>query len=145
MPTPTPDADLATRLAAGLTSALGAGYVYGTTGANIFRGPPRKPGNGIPVKAMFCLATGGPVPQQYTTDGSTSEVRYTSVQVTIRGDVEAFGAGQTLARACRDALHKSTISGYFNVEVRESEPTFIGVDDQESPRWTINVSMWAQV
>lgn len=139
MPAPTPDGDLVTRIVAG----LGAGY---TDGTNVFRGAPRKPGNGVPRKAIFCLASGGPRPEQYTQGaGTTSEIRYTSVQVYVRGDVNDFATGQTLARDTRDAVHKATVSGYVNVEVNESEPTFLGVDDQECPRWSLNVTMWREV
>ena len=139
MPAPTPDADLATKIA----TALGAGYTVGT---NIFVGAPRKIGDGVPHLAIFCNSTGGPSPYQFTPGaGSVSQISYYGVQVFMRGNVEAFLAGQTIVRAIRDGVHKATVSGYINCEVVESDPNFIGEDDLEHPMWTLNVKMWREV
>ena len=129
----TPDVDVAARLV-----AAGIGLTLGT---NLFRGKERPPAApGIPHKAVFCLASGGAGPQAYA-DGTALQLRYPSVQVFVRSDPNDFAAGQTLARAVRDALHHATVAGYVNVEVVESEPNYLSEDEQGHHLWTVNVDL----
>lgn len=127
-----PDADVRTRLL-----AQGAGTQY-----DVFMGPVRDPdpSKGIPDEATFCLANGGREPMPFLQDGNPC-YRWSSVQVRVRSAQNQFAAGQTRARAVREALHISAISGYVAVRVRESEPLYLGQDESGHHHWSVNVEM----
>ena len=131
-----PDGDIVTALAAagiGLTAAV-----------NLFRGMPMPVQSGVPDKAVFVIAGGGPAPQSYS--GSTVERRYSAVKVMVRSDPSgvpgAFAAGQTLARSVRNVLHHILIAGYIDVRVNESEPIPLPADEQGRHMWSINGELW---
>jgi hypothetical protein len=136
MPTDlTPDAAVATHLA-----ASGLLLVVGT---NLFRGPVRPVSTGVPAKAAFVLATGGPGPVPFIDAAVNGDTYYFDVQVRIRGEREAFATTRTLARGVRNALHRASISGYLSALVTESEPAYLGPDDSERPEFSVNVRLIA--
>lgn len=136
MPTSlTPDAAVVTRLA-----AAGLGL---TSGTNLFRGPVRPVGNGVPAKAVFCLAAGGPAPVPYIDAAAFGDTYYFDVQVRVRGDRESFAATRSLARSIRNALHRASLSGYLSTVVTESEPISLGFDGSERPEFALNVRLVA--
>jgi hypothetical protein len=126
------DEDVVTELA-----ASGLGLVSGT---NLFTGPERSVGDGIPDQAVFVLATGGAPPAPFI-DGSGVDYCWSTVQITVRSAVRSFHSGQALARSVRNAIHEASISGYVDVRAREAEPNYLGADEQEMHTWTINVEM----
>jgi len=64
-----------------------------------------------------------------------------NVQVKIRSNPKEFEEGQDLARACRDVLHAKTVSGYWNIEALQSEPIYLGEDETNRHRWSINFQL----
>lgn len=126
------DADIATRLQA-------AGV--GTVGTDIFRGGMRTPSANIPQASIFVLPTGGVGPEPLVNAGATDYTRPT-VQVLIRGNVGSYITTQTTAQSVLDALHKSTISGYFQVLARTPQPLYLGLDDTEHPMFSVNVQLF---
>jgi hypothetical protein len=115
-----------------------------TLGTNLFQGPVRPPSSSVPHKAVFCLATGGPAPLMHTQGNNGPDVKRASVQVRIRGDVNSFAAGQTLARSVWTALQRATFAGYMSIACRESEPVYLGVDNTEHHEWSVNVETWRE-
>ena len=136
MPTSlTPDAAVVTHLA-----AAGLGL---TAGTNLFRGPVRPVGNGVPDKAVFCLETGGAPPVPYINAASHGDTWTFDIQVRVRGDREAFATTRNLARSIRNTHHRATISGYLSVTATESAPRPMGFDGGERPEFSLNVKLVA--
>ena len=132
----TPDIDLATHIGTNV-GAL-------TLGTNILAGPVRAVGTGVPDLCVFATATGGSAPEPFIYGGSGNEQRYHQLLVRIRSAPRAFEAGQTLARSVRDAVHHTTVAGYIDVEVRETDPVYLGVDDKGHHDWTVGVEMYSE-
>jgi hypothetical protein len=134
----TPDSAVATAL----NTAVGAL----TLGTNLFRGPIRPDEvNSIPTLSAFCLADSGPEPLDYLQGGAhTPQLKTFWVNVYIRSNAHEYEAGQTLARACRDALHDSPPSGYFASRVTSSEPFYLGMDEHGSHLFSITVRLMIQ-
>ena len=121
-----------------LADVLAAASIGLTKGMNLFRGPPRAAGGGIPHQAVFVLAWGGPSPIPLH-DGSKRDLIMSRVQITVRGAPEKFDDGQTLARAVKKALHEKPPSGYIDVTVQESEPLYLKQDEYGHHEWVINI------
>ncbi len=132
MPAAEPDAIVATRLAA----ELGSPWVVGT---NVFRGPMRPVGTGVPELALFALATGGPAPEPYLGGADAGDLSRKAVQVTVRGTPRSRAAAATLARAVRDALHKAPLTGYVECLAQQSEPNYVHQDEGDRSIFTVNV------
>lgn len=126
-----------------LATYIGAQHASLDLAVNIFDGPMRAVSDAVPAKAVFCLAGGGPPPEPYM-DGTAIEERFLRCQIMVRGlpgegDV---GATQTLAREVLALAHRAPLSGYIDVYVEESQPNYLGPDDDEHPLWSINVAAW---
>lgn len=117
---------------------VAAGVV--TKGSTGFMGPVRRPNGAVPSKAMFALVTGGRAPIEFM-DAASGSQKYSTVQVRVRGNAGQFQDGQTFARAAWTALHAQSLSGFISCLVRESEPVFLGFDENECPEWTLNVEL----
>jgi hypothetical protein len=130
MPT-TPDTDVADVLATLSTW---------TKGTNLFMGPERAPDVNIPHLACFVLATGGAGPMPYA-DGTTTNLRYSMVQVTVRSAVRGFAAGQTLAREIRDKMHITPPTGYLECRTVQTEPVYVGETEEGSHLFTVNLEL----
>ena len=120
------------------TQILAAGV---SNGSSIFIGNVRKPGNGIPEKAIFITQTGGYAPNEFLGAGAFGPYRRVTVQVRVRGEVHDFQVGRDLANSTWDALQAPTISGYVRVVNLQSAPAYAGLDDTEHPEWFFNVLM----
>jgi hypothetical protein len=128
-----PDQDLADLIAANV-----AGLVVGE---NVFAGPPREPGPGIPSAAVFCSPSGTGTIGAVLGRGNV-DVRRPAVQVFVRGDVGEMSEAEDLAREIRDAIHKQTeVEGYLAFAVREPDPVFVESDDSEHPLFVMNVEV----
>jgi hypothetical protein len=113
----------------------------GTTlaaGTNLFSGPPRPHGSGIPLgPVVFCLATGGAASEPYL--GTNKDLNHETVQITVRSKNDKFADGLALARACRAALHKKQPSGFIDTQVREPDAVHIGLDGNDCHLFVLNV------
>lgn len=128
---PTPDSDLATKLATALSL---------TVNTNVFAGPVRPVGARVPAKAIFCLAGGGLPPIPFL--GTSTDVRQSAVQVRIRTAVaDGYGTGLTFARSVLTACQRASVSGYVTALVSDSEPAYLGQDDLGNFEWSLNVRM----
>lgn len=122
-----PTQDVATHLAsAGLSL---------TVGTNLFMGPVRAAGDGIPQAAVFVHGQGGDAPEPYQgASGSTWEVE---VEVTIRSEPKDFTGGRTRARAILQAIHLASLSGYYSVRSEDAEPDYLEQDDAGCHEWAV--------
>jgi hypothetical protein len=112
-----------------------AGFTYLT---NVFDGPVR-PVPAAPAKAVFVLATGGPPPEARI--GETQADRFPALQIRTRGDKNDFAGGLADARAVRDAVHYAPLAGWVDVRVQETEPNYLGEDNNGHPEWSVNAEL----
>lgn len=130
--------------AADMVTYLDANVGALTAGTNLFEGPVRAVGTGVPDEAVFCIVTGGPAPEPFINAGNVVEERVHSLLLRVRSEPGEFNSGQTLARSVRDAAHRASISGYLDVSIRECDPAYLGSDDEERHNWSIGVDMEVQ-
>jgi len=122
-------------LAAAIDTALAAF----TLGTNLYTGPER-PTDKSPSRCIFVLPTGG-LPARHYRSATGAEVRYPRAQVLVRSERGKFDQGKDDARAAYAALHRQPPAGYIEVEVLESEPSYIGTRESGEHRWTFNVQV----
>jgi len=117
----------------------------GTVGATIFQVPEQPEDEIYPAAAIFCVVYAG---EQDDDVGDLPHGVYKpKAQITVRGaqTPDAWATGEAKARAARDALHSASLGGsYISCRVLNG-PNFIGKNDQDQPRWTINVAIRAAV
>ena len=130
-----PDIAVAQTIDAVATSPLSA-YTLGT---NLFAGPVRPVSTVIPHRAIFVLTYGGPAPLDKFSGVS---IQRHSVQVMLRGNADAFSVAQADAKACRDALHLGTVTGYMRCAALQ--PVYLGLDDNEHPLFSLNLELWRE-
>ena len=107
-------------------------------GTNLFRGPIRAVGGNIPAQSVFALTMGGQTPRQYHEAKSTIIAR---VLVYVRANVNAFEAGEDLARAVLTKLHRNVPAGYIDCLADVAEPEYAGDQNTEQPHWIIPLSL----
>ena len=129
----TPDLDIANRLQA-------AGV--GTVGTNIFTGGLRAPSSVIPAAALFVLPTGGTGPSPLLEGSTGRDYSIPSIQILVRGNVGTYITTRTTAQSALDEVHKSTVSGYFQVLARTPQPLYLGQDETEHPMFSVNVQLF---
>lgn len=107
--------------------------------------------DGIPHKAVFVTAQSG-LPSRYirgSTHGSLDE-RHPVVNIKIRSSSKgvrtAFRDGQALARKVFEALQYSPPnSNYCDCVAVNSQPAYIGLDDDGHHEWMVNVELTVDV
>lgn len=139
-----PAHDLATLLAGTITlpNPPGGGPVTLTyaAGGNLLVGPVRAVGESIVQPAVFVLQNGGRAPQPYMGQGESWHV--TRVQVTIRSGINGFAEGEALARALHVRAHAKDLgASYTFCLAAESDPLYLGTDDDNAHRWAFNVDV----
>lgn len=109
--------------------------------ANLFSGPEQPPGPYIPHAAVFCVGYGGSYP--ITLLGVSQDIRGFDVQVLVRGEPDNYANAQSLAYTLWQSLQRVTApsAGYIDVLCKQSGPIYLGQDDTEHPRFTINVQL----
>lgn len=130
----TPDTDIVNHL----DSALGTL----TKGTNLFRGPVRPVSSYIPGEAVFCLSVVGFRPLAII--GQTLSNYSKQVQIRIRSDKNDYAGGYTLAKSILTTLHFASVTGdnYYDVRVREDEPGYLGVNEDDYHEWSLNVELF---
>lgn len=115
-------------------------------GENLFRGPVRDADErqgGVPDCAVFVLVTGGPEPVRCVNGNQGPRLLYETLQVFVRSDVQSaeksFAEGQDLARNVWNALEAANATDFIKFDAQQSGPIYIGVDDTEHHRWSINI------
>ena len=126
--------------AALVTAAIGF-----TAGTNLFDGPEKPQGTGVPNEAAFVTPYGGPAPEPFLS--GADEQRYPQVQVFYRSDPDDYAGGETTARAIYGALHHQSIpravgGTYTNCRALQGAPIPLGIDEHRRHRWSINVELW---
>lgn len=105
-------------------------------GTVVFNGPIRE----TPARAVFCLAYGGPPPDDIVGNPSQS-YRYPQVLVRVRDAQGNFRSGETLARQVFNAIHLAQVSGYLDCRVIESHPLHLGKNDHGQEEWSFTVQL----
>lgn len=111
-------------------------------GCNLFHGPVRGVSDFIPARSVFCLVTGGPEPSDCHDDDKY--ISFPQVQVRVRSDRQDYDNGVELARAITEILHNSApteITNFIDARTVDSEPNYLGEDEDGHPEWSINVQL----
>ena len=108
-----------------------------TLGTNCFYGPVTPD----PSKGVWIFPTGGTPVTRFL--GETENEKHTMIQVRTRSDKQDFDGGLVLARSVSDviigAIHDATFAAYLDLFVLQSDPLYLGQDDQGLPEWSQNV------
>lgn len=128
-----------------LVSTLNTEVAWLTTGTNLFSGPVRPVrATYMPGRAVFVFPSGGQEPQAFL--GESVCMRKSSVIIRTRGNhsstADAYKTALSDARDVRDAVHFASIAGYFDIRVDQTEPIYIGEDENGHPEFSINVTVW---
>jgi hypothetical protein len=112
---------------------------YGT-GGNLLLGPVRSfKEAGIEQLAVFVIQSGGQQPLPYM--GQDEGWHVSRVQVTVRSELHSFAAGEALARALHARANRNTPPGYTYCLAAESDPSYLGTDDDGSHRFVFNLNV----
>ena len=138
-----PNIDLATALDTFVATTPSPNITL-TLDTNLFAGPVRPPGDGIPEQCVFVNHTGGALIDTFRDSAPT---RVASVQVRVRGNPDDFATAEALARDVWARIHNLTVTSvagalpYMVVLNLDGEPNNLGQDDKEHWEFSINVEM----
>lgn len=120
-------------------AALLSGLVSGDTtlalGTNLFTGPTRPHGRGVPVGPVVFVLAGAEVREPYL--GTDTDFCRENVQVTVRGKPDTHAVTLTLARAVLTTVHKAQPSGFVDVLLANGIND-LGTDGNGCPVFTLN-------
>lgn len=128
-------------LASYLAIQLGSPWALGT---NLFNGPVRPAGRGVPMRAIFVLPTGGPGSTLYREDSTLEQMFEGTIQIRIRSAHEDYAGGVQLALDVRTELHCQPPSGWNDLRIRESLPNYLGPDATGCHEWSLNAVAWIE-
>jgi hypothetical protein len=128
----------ATLPAAAVVALLSGGNGL-TAGTNLFSCAELPPDATVPHKAVFAVEYGGPAPAPLL--GVSKDVRSIYVQVLVRGEPDDVDVTRTLAFAVWVSLQRAAPNGYIDCLCNQSAPTYLGKDDTEHPRFSINLQL----
>ena len=112
-----------------------------TANANAFSGPEQPPGTYVPNAAVFVNLYGGAYP--VTLLGVSQDIRAFDVQVLVRGNVDNVDTTRALAWSIWTELQRKLApsTGYIDILCKQSAPIYLGQDDTEHVRFSINTSL----
>jgi hypothetical protein len=91
-------------------------------------------------KACFVILDGGILPQSFI--GESRVVRFASVQTMVRADRHDYDGGLDDARELHDTIKYAALTDYIDVRVDESEPLYLGEDEDGQSEWSIRATLW---
>lgn len=116
-----------------------AGFNGLAHGTNLFGGPPRPAGTGVPLAAVFVLPSGGRPREGYV--GQAVDLKPDWVEVTVRGEPNGYESSRAMARAVMDRLHHAQVDGVVWLKVDQSAPEYVSEDDSGSHEWEFIVEV----
>lgn len=128
----------ATLPAAAVVALLSGGNGL-TAGTNLFACAELPPDATVPHKAVFAAEYGGTSPMPLL--GVGKDVRAFYVQVLVRGEPDTEDVTRTLAFAVWNSLQKTAPNGYIDCMCNQSGPVYLGKDDTEHPKFSINLQL----
>lgn len=111
-------------------------------GTNLFEGPERPALGDTVCACVFVMQTGGSGPEDEL--GSGWSLCRHNVQIRVRGAHQSYAAGRDLARAVLKAAHQATVVGFLGTFALQSDPMYLGEDEQGHHHWSFHVRMDAQ-
>jgi hypothetical protein len=128
----------ATLPAAAVVALLSGGNGL-TAGTNLFACAELPPDATVPHKAVFAAEYGGLAPMPLI--GVGRDIRSMSVQVMVRGEPDDTDGARTLAWAVWNSLQRTAPNGYIDCLCNQSGPVYLGKDDTEHPKFSVNLSL----
>lgn len=109
-------------------------------GINLFVGVVRPVSDVVPAECVFVMGTDGlPADRFFSQD---DEVRHPTVLIRIRSP--NYQSGYELARAIYELVQSSTPDGIKDIDCRQSEPMFLGQDNNRNYDWSLNFDCFLQ-
>jgi hypothetical protein len=108
---------------------------YNKSGANLFVGTMKPPSTHIPVKSAWILPSGGPAPEHVF--GHAYNIRQPTVQILVRGG--AYKESRDFAQSIYNALNGASPTGLWPILPMQSEPVWVGPDENNNFIWSINL------
>lgn len=93
------------------------------------------------ARVVFVLNTGGPAPEPIMASGN---IRRSRVQLLVRGAPGKLEEGEAFARGLLEWLHRRELAGFFSCLAGESQPVYLGRDEQQRPGWSLNFQVWSK-
>ena len=118
------------------TELDGAGISL-TLGINLFTGPFRDASARVTRNSVFVKGLPGGIPER--TMGQSDEIRSPLVSVQVRNT--SFNGGDTKVRDIQETLTAVVISGYLDIATQQSEPLYIGQDNEGLHMWSMIYSL----
>jgi len=127
----------------GKTGAVSA--ITLATGTNLFSGPERANKVGVPSNSVFVRNSGGMPATPYFANSPQGDDRQSSLQVIVRSNPNDYGGGSIFARDVFALIQRAAVSGpssnYIYCLCRQSDPVYVGQNDQALHQFSINVLM----
>lgn len=112
-----------------------------TTGTNLFTGPERANKVGVPSQAVFIRNSGGPPKMPYVNGSPQGDDNQSALQLIVRSNPNDYAGGQLFARDVLALVHRAVVTGYVYVLARQSEPNYVGQNDQALHQFSLNFIM----
>ena len=109
-------------------------------GKNLWVGLVRPGSSTVPAEAVFVMGTDGLPPDRFF--AQQDEVRHPTIMIRIRSP--DYNSGYELARKVYDAVQSSRPPGIKDVSCRQSEPIYLGQDNNAHHGWSLNFDLFYQ-
>lgn len=109
-------------------------------GKNLYVGLVRPVSNVVPAECVFVTGTDGLPADRFF--AQQDEVRHPTIQIRIRSP--DYNSGYELARRIYDVCQSSRPVGIKDVACRQSEPMYLGQDNNKNHDWSLNFDLFYQ-
>lgn len=96
-----------------------------------------------PDAVVYVFGNGGAAPEPYIGTSKKSVYRQ-KVSIIVRGAPQDYATAKTRALLVITTLHLATLSGYVSCLSQDSEPTWLGYDNNSRPGFAVNVVLTSE-
>lgn len=152
-PTDTVEKDFADHIRAGLAASPYTAAPYSFTGANavtVLEGPLRKTRtaaeaaagltNAPRARCVFVLETEGRTSIPYIDGGARTKEERPGLVIFVRSNPRDYDSGKLIADAVARFLDLNPPTGFFEAQLINARPAYLGENEQNEHLWSINVA-----